>query len=152
MTPIELPSKERLHHLFDYEDGQLIRRVRVGTRVVGTVLGCCHGGGYMHGTVDKVIFYMHRLIWQWHHGDCPTELDHVDCDKANNRIENLRAISRQHNMRRASPGCAWQRPSGRWAAQIGVNCKSIIVGTYDTEAQAKQACLDEYDRRGLAYD
>ena len=43
---------------------------------------------------------MHRVIWAWHNGCFPTmEIDHIDLDPTNNRIENLREVTQSENMR-----------------------------------------------------
>lgn len=45
----------------------------------------------------RVRLLVHRLAWLLHYGDQPTELDHIDRDKTNNRINNLRVTSRRNN-------------------------------------------------------
>ncbi len=154
MTRIELPSKERLRHLFDYHpDGYLVRRVPVSNQVAGTVLGCPAGGkGYWSGMVDSVSYRVHRLIFQWHHGHCPDMLDHIDEDKGNNRVGNLRGITNGHNCRRKKHGYVRVTPSGRWQGVIKVGGRPLHVGMFDTEADAKEACLSEYDARGMRHD
>jgi hypothetical protein len=85
-----LPTRERLHHLFDYDrNGHLIRRVRAtGNTKCGDVL---KGTGQYHRvSVDGGNYSLHRLIYQWHHGITPDIVDHEDRNVCNNRIGNLR--------------------------------------------------------------
>jgi HNH endonuclease len=88
-----LPTQERLRELFWYHpEGFLVRRVAVGTkyRVGQEVRGCPVGRGYRVVVVDGGQYRLHRLIYQWHHGRCPDEIDHEDHDSGNCRIWNLR--------------------------------------------------------------
>ena len=44
--------------------------------------------------------YMHRAVWAWHNGHFPTmQLDHIDLDPTNNKIDNLREVTQSENMR-----------------------------------------------------
>ena len=96
-----LPSHERLRELFDYHpDGHFIRRVAISTksRVGDTVNYKPDGNGYRHCHVDGEMFYMHRLVFMWHHGYCPEFLDHRDQHRSNNRIGNLRPTDWSSNL------------------------------------------------------
>ena len=45
-------------------------------------------------------FYSHHVVWAWHNGHFPTmQLDHIDLDPTNNKIENLREVTPSENMR-----------------------------------------------------
>ena len=90
-----LPSQEQLRELFDYvEDGTFVRRMSVSTTYAGERV---EGSSSGHVRVDGVLYKLNRLIWQWHYGTCPHFLDHRDRDRANNRIGNLRPITRSQN-------------------------------------------------------
>ena len=104
-----LPTQDRLHELFDYENGQLIRRVRAGNRMPGTVVGSITQGGYLKVELEGSCYRVHRLIWKWHHGTDPNDLiDHINRDRTDNRIENLREATssenNQNNQRAADLG------------------------------------------------
>ena len=56
--------------------------------------------GYRAGVIYRRKYNAHRVIWALHYGAWPTkEIDHVDRDRANNRISNLRDVSHAENMR-----------------------------------------------------
>ena len=84
-----IASKENLLGLFRYEDGQLYN-IKTGKCVGGY-----HHTGYMITTIKYNPFLIHRLIYIINHGDIPNNyvIDHMDGDKLNNRIENLRAVT-----------------------------------------------------------
>ncbi len=94
-------TQSRLHELFDYdpETGNLIRKVATSKRVkVGDVAGCIKPTGYRHVCVDGRMYQAHRLVWMYHHGKFPDlEIDHINRVRNDNRIENLRDVSRTAN-------------------------------------------------------
>ena len=99
-------TQKRLKELFDYQDGQLIRKTNRASNgngnrwKAGTILGFPLNGGYVGASVDFKKYKLHRLIWLWHKGNLPTlDLDHKDGDPSNNRIENLREETIAENNR-----------------------------------------------------
>jgi len=86
-------TQERLKELFDYGDGGLIRR-STGLRVKCSET---NGHRYLRVFVDGKPRALHRMIYIWHHGDDTVSVDHIDGDRMNNRIENLRAATQQEN-------------------------------------------------------
>lgn len=84
-------TQERLKELFDYNNGNLLRK-KDGLRTkIGDVAGWGNGNGYIRLDVDGYKYYAHRLIWIYHNGQCEESMiDHIDGNKSNNKIENLR--------------------------------------------------------------
>lgn len=118
-----------------------------------------HGGsdtspGYaVHGfrrNGKRVVVYMHRLIAEAPAG---SEADHINRDSLDNRRANLRAATRKENMRnrgyrRSRPGYKGTSASGRyWRAQIMVDGKQILLGTYNRQIEAAMA----YDAAAREY-
>ena len=87
-----------MRQLFEYNDGKLIRRVSRGGNKKGTVAGS-KDRDYLSVTVDEVAYKVHRVIWAIVKGEDPGELmvDHIDGNKTNNRIENLRLATNSQN-------------------------------------------------------
>lgn len=89
----------------------------------------------------------HRIIWLIVNGSLPTQIDHIDRNRSNNAISNLRDVSAYTNQRNMSlsknntSGVNGVRvlPSGRYCAYIFNNRKQISLGTYDTLEEAKLA-------------
>jgi hypothetical protein len=142
----------RLRELVEYRDGQLFWRDGYGrTRgPVGSRAGR-HGRQQVH--IDGVARYVHRLVWLYHHGTWPDgQIDHINGDKHDHRIENLRVATNAENAQnRNMRGVTFerrQRSSGRpWRARIMVDGKSISLGYFATEAEA----MTEYQRAKLVY-
>ncbi len=89
----------------------------------------------------------HRLIFAYHYGYLPETVDHIDQNKVNNRIENLRAATRgqnQLNIKKQSnnvsgyKGVSWYK-NKYWRVQIRVNGTSVDVGYFDDKYDAATA-------------
>ncbi len=96
-----LPPLARLQELlaYDPEEGVLRWRETRGTRWAGQVAGRVTNKGYRQITIDYLQYQAHRIAYALHHG-CdphPLTIDHIDRDKCNNRIANLRAVTHSVN-------------------------------------------------------
>ncbi len=146
----ELPPVELLKSMFDYnpETGMLIWRkheqgLRNSHRFVGKDVGHKTTRGYWMVTILGKKYWCHRLIWKYHHGYDPHEIDHINQNKSDNRIENLRDVTRTENNKniRRRPksgtvGVYFSKQSSSWCAQITVDKKTRNLGTYNTKAEA----------------
>ena len=100
-------DQQRLRELLDYdaETGRFVWR-QANKRVKGgTVAGYVGNDGYVRIRASGTRFLAHRLAWFYVHGTWPSgEIDHINGDRSDNRIANLRDVSRltnRQNMRRA---------------------------------------------------
>jgi hypothetical protein len=138
-----------LNHLFEYdkETGNLIWKKALAKRIkVGDIAGCkCKVSGYITVRINKKSYYAHRLVFLMHKGYLPKTIDHINGDRADNRIENLRAASAQQNQhnRRMSKnntsgykGVSWNIVMKKWHAYIYLESKRINLGHYNTPEEA----------------
>lgn len=98
-------TKDQITGLFDYnpETGNFHRKTLRGGRSVGSVAGSKDTYGYVQLMIDGKMYLAHRLAWLVEHGEWPSqEIDHIDHDRANNKISNLRLASRKTNMHHLS--------------------------------------------------
>jgi hypothetical protein len=147
-------SVERLREVLDYnpDTGVFIRKVpmgRHGCHVAGDVCGTTTKRGYIFICVDKFKSMAHRLAWLYVYGVWPEgDLDHINQNKSDNRICNLRQVSRKENMQNVTlhkhntsgvKGVAWHGQCKKWRAYIFADYKQISLGVYDTFEDAVKA-------------
>lgn len=138
-------SRERLHHLFEYRDGNLFRHG--SNRPIGST----RKDGYRITSVDGQQYLVHRLIYLFHHDQLPPVIDHIDCDPSNNCIENLRALDKSRNgLNRKNPkknsktqvlGVYYDKIRDRFTAEIRVDGIKRQLGRFRTANEAHQAYL-----------
>jgi hypothetical protein len=88
--------------------------------------------------------YAHHFAWYWVYGNVDFDLlDHKDQNPSNNRIDNLRILDNQKNLfNTKSKGYYWDKYHNKWRSQIVLNRKTIYLGLYNTEEEARQAYLN----------
>jgi len=104
--------------------------------------------GYREGRLEGHMCLLHRAIWAYVHGEWPTrEIDHINGDRSDNRLGNLRLCDRSSNMANRGPtrknssgykGVYWEKPAKRWIAEICVGYKRRKLGRF-TSAEAASA-------------
>ena len=95
----QILTKEYLHTLFDYKDGELYWKIRPANCIqIGDKAGCLDTNGYYKIRIHKRMHGTHRIIFAMHHGYFPKQIDHIDRNTKNNKIENLRDASAAQNM------------------------------------------------------
>jgi len=152
---------EHIRELFDYrDDGFLVWKVDKSARAMtGYAAGTFNQNVYSEAMIDGKYYKSHRLIWLWHHGYMPEgNLDHINRIKSDNRIENLREVSHQCNLRNTGNYKAnksgvkgvYTHPSwgNVWQARITVNGKQYKLGNHKCFDEAvlhrlvAEQCLD----------
>lgn len=113
------------------------------------------GDRYLSGTVEGMNARAHQIAWAVHYGEWPTEeIDHINGDKKDNRIANLRDVSRSTNHRNrpgrtstqsGRTGVVWDAQRGKWAARIKVNGKMLNLGRF-TSLEAAIAARNEAEK------
>jgi hypothetical protein len=140
-------TQEKVRELFVYrEDGSLVMKTRTSQRVhVGDVVGYDHQG-YIRVKVSGKDYYAHRLVWLYHHGYLPENpIDHINRNKMDNRIENLREVSHSCNLRNignrkdsnsGAKGVSYHSGKGKWGANIKIPGKQVCLGYYQDILEA----------------
>jgi len=134
---------DRSEFHYDIETGKLYRYCKstynTTMREVGTKLSL----GYLKFNYHGKTRLVHRFIWYLCFGYFPTELDHIDRDKTNNRIKNLRECTRSQNMHHIissvvpKSGFRGVTMNGNgWKAQVYKNGKRLYFGTFATPREA----------------
>jgi hypothetical protein len=85
----------------------------------------------------------HQFAFYTHHGYLPNCIDHIDRNRENNKIDNLREASHNENTKNTlGRGYYLHSQTGKYCAQVTHNYKHLSLGCYDTEQEARQAYLD----------
>jgi len=113
---------------------------------VGDGCGSSHGCGYITITVMQKSYLAHRLAWFLTYGEWPiNDIDHIDGDRKNNKITNLRGATRQENLRNTGSrknktsnykGVSWDKTRCKWVAYIKFNGKVKNLGRFNNEEDA----------------
>jgi hypothetical protein len=176
MAPKALPSPEVLRQLLRYEPetGKLFWKERPpelfaskracsvwNARYPGTeALSYVDSHGYKMGAVLSMRHAKaHRVIFAIHFGEWPSgHIDHIDGDRANNRIENLRSVSHAENQRNmgwnrrnrsGTLGVFYLTSCDRWWAYIGSGPTRRTIGYFDRIEDARAARILEESRSGF---
>lgn len=165
MTNRILPTPELLRELLTYdpETGKLFWKPRPAemfatprafglwnTRFAGMeAMTSVKGSGYRHGKIFTRPHLAHRVIWAMEKNEWPAEqIDHIDTDKLNNRIDNLRPSGHAGNMRNQGlrknnssgyKGVDFDIRCGKYRAQISVNSKKMFLGYFSSAESAHVA-------------
>jgi hypothetical protein len=126
---------------YDAETGK-IRWLRLaGGRGVGDVAGSLKRTGYVHIKFDGRLYQAHRIAWALHYGKWPaSNIDHVNGDPADNRIENLRCVPQSENNKNAkrrkdntsgTTGVVWYKANKKWGAKIHHDGSYVFLGLFD---------------------
>lgn len=147
-------TRELVRELFDYRDGLLYWKVMTcknGIKKVGDVAGFTEASKgnrrRMHiSPFGK--FYHYKIVFLWHHGYIPEFIDHRDRNPANDKIENLRDVTRTENNRNVTShkdstskyvGVHFITRKQKWHAGICVDGKAISLGNHFIEIDAAKA-------------
>lgn len=141
-------TRDRMMELLMFDGQEFFWKVPRQGRQVGQQAGSTRKDGYVSITLDQKKYYKHHLVWLFHTGGLPVELDHIDRNPNNNHISNLRAVTRQQNMinRRApNGGVSLDKRFNKWYAALSVNKKQVFLGSFKTVEEARD-CYDKTAR------
>ena len=141
---------------FDPLTGDLIWRRRFQSpqwsgRYAGKPAGSLTRNGYVEISFDGISYLAHRLAWLIAHGEAPDEIDHVNGNRSDNRITNLRKATRLQNKQNLKTyatnttglaGVTYHRPRRRYMAQITHQNQHYYLGLFDTAEEAHAAYLE----------
>lgn len=116
---------------------------------VGSVAGFLDSDGYMRVWVLKRCYSAHRLAWLYVYGTWPkNQIDHINRNRSDNRIANLRDVTNQQNLQNAGDystntsgrkGVYWDKRDSRWRACITDNGRYLSLGYFGTQVEAVAA-------------
>lgn len=106
--------------------------------------------GYISIRFKRKNYYSHRLAWYMTYGVWPKIIDHINGNRSDNRLCNLRNvtirinnINTKHHRQGRLVGVVWRPLRNRWYSQIRINKKNIHLGSFKTQEEAHQAYMNK---------
>jgi len=149
-------TQELLHQIFDYRDGHLFWKIAKPKVAKNSRAGSAFTNKYIQVKLNQKRYYIHRLIYLYHHGILPQYIDHIDGNSANNKIENLRPATQSQNLGNSKQknnntsgykGVCWDGQRKKWLARIQIHYQFIHIGRYNSPKEAAIA----YNNAALHY-
>jgi hypothetical protein len=146
--------QEELKKLFRYDEttGKLYNRIHRSPTARKDMEAGTLDREYRIVRIDGVPYKIHRIIWKMEIGTDPIEeLDHINHKRSDNRMENLREVTRQEQCKNRSissantsgtTGVSWHNATKKWQAQIKVDGKHIYLGLFKYYTAAVKARKD----------
>lgn len=137
------------HEIFDIKDGLLYWKISPSQKIkIGDIAGTVTNEGYVAFSYKKRRYYAHRVIFEMAYGYSPKLIDHVNCIRNDNRLENLRDVTYHQNSlnrlgtaKSGAKGVYWEARRNRWTAQIRLNGKCLYLGRFKNLEDAKVAAM-----------
>lgn len=126
-----------------------VRRGAKSSRGIGTV----DRGGYLRIGLLGKRHLAHRLAWLLTHGEWPSgQIDHINGDKLDNRLANLRLATNAENLRNRGAvrssgtglkGAHRVAATGKWRSKVTIDGVDHYLGTFDTPEEAHAAYAEK---------
>ena len=142
-------TQERLKELVSYNPDTGVftwnKNIKGGAQA-GCKAGSVFKSGYVYLGLDGKSYTAHRLVWLYVSGTIPMLIDHINRDKADNRLCNLRVSSHSENGHNSNIRCnntsgytGVSKAGEKWNAYITVNRKRFNLGYFATPEAANDA-------------
>lgn len=147
MTDREL--MQMAHHYFEYKEGDLYWKINRSMMKAGDKAGNINNRGYSYVGINDKKYSTHRIIFLMHYGYMPKCIDHIDGNKANNNIENLRVATVSQNNQNVKirkdnttgmKGISKAR--GMYRVQVSVQGKNKHCGYFDDLELAELVAIE----------
>lgn len=140
-------TQRLVKELFEYRNGCLYWKIQKSNSVFkGKQAGFLENTGYRRIRINNTNYLEHKVIFLYHKGYMPCCVDHININKLDNRIENLREVNFSENSRNQKIRCnnksgikgvCWNKKSNKWQASLTINRKQMHLGYFNNLEDAK---------------
>ena len=144
-------TQSKVAQFFEYKDGQLFWKISRGRVPAFSKAGTLGTHGYLQVTLMGKIYLAHRLIYLLINGQMPDQIDHIDGDKTNNKIDNLRVSDQSENRMNSSrstlnqigiKSVCWSKSNKCWRVQVKKHRKNVYDGFFDDLELAQLVAIE----------
>jgi hypothetical protein len=159
----EILSQEYLKSILDYdlETGIFTWKVNKSQRTkIGDVAGWLYNG-YREIEINDKKYKSHRLAWLYVNGEMPKNLiDHIDGNRSNNKISNLREATYQENNenyktpktnKSGVKNVSWYKNLGKWVVSISIRKTKKTIGYFDDLEFAELVAIEARNKYRLEF-
>lgn len=149
--------------IFSYDEltGCISWKVSLCRRIPnGSIAGHIHKNGYRRVMYKAKPYYSHRIAWLIHYGNWPEyNIDHIDGNKLNNKISNLRDVDQSENTKNSKKcinntsgvtGVYWRKYRNHWSVYINDNRRLVFLGNYKTIFNAAATRISAQNKYGYS--
>lgn len=153
-------TQDEAWRLFEYRDGVLYWRLSVNSRAqTGASAGTLNRQlNRVYVRLHRKLYLRSRIVFLLHYGWLPDQVDHIDGNRANDRIENLRAATageNQRNKRRQSNNTSGVKnvrcKAKKWVVELKVNGAPRYFGRYDDLELAELVAIEARNKHHGAF-
>ena len=140
---------------FYYKDGKLYNKASRRRARKDEEAGFDNGNGYRRVSLNGTRYRVHRIIWELHNGEIPSgmQIDHIDQDRSNNNITNLRVVTNKENLKNQGKyknntsgvtGVCWHKRNSKWIVKVSRK----HIGSFDDLELAGLAAKEAREKQG----
>jgi hypothetical protein len=136
----QIITQEFLHKMYEYRNGVLYKKPQSKRSKSNLIAGTIRKDGYVRLSINNKLYYSHRFIYMMFYGEMPIQIDHIDGNPSNNKIENLRKANNFQNSLNKSITKAntsgyknvyWHKSASKWSVEIKAYDKKMYFGVFE---------------------
>jgi len=153
-------TQEFLHKMYEYRNGVLYKKPQSKRSKKDLIVGTIRKDGYIRMAINYKYYYAHRLIYMMFHNEMPIQIDHIDGNPSNNKIENLRKAdntknSFNKNLTKSNTSGVknvyWAKNCKKWAVLIQAFGKKKYLGLFKDLELAELVAIEARNKYHKEY-
>jgi len=156
----QIITQEFLHKMYEYRNGVLYKKPQSKRCKKDLIVGTTRKDGYIRVSINNKLYYSHRLIYMMFYGEMPIQIDHIDGNPSNNKIENLRKADNTKNSFNKNlyksntsgvKNVYWDKNCKKWAVLIQAFGKKKYLGLFKDLELAELVAIEARNKYHKEY-